>query len=146
MSQYASEINDLLSLALGKAYEIQQKSNLVFGKYKLDLVDISFLKQLNRASMTIKALTEVLVYDRTEVAKRVNRLISFGLAEKKVLPEDKRSTCIYLTEKGKKCARQSEQRLDECLFAALEGFSLKEEKVIMTYLKQLYDSLDTLTD
>lgn len=78
--------------------------------------------------------------DRSTVTTLVNKLIKLGFIAEKENPEDKRSTIIYLTEKGKDLEEDFIRISQELYQIEYQGISDKEKKMFLRILNNIYQN------
>ena len=80
---------------------------------------------------------------KSAMTQSINKLVSFGLVSKEVDKSDRRSSRIYLTEKGKSIVPELDKVFEEFIELHTSSFTDKEQEqleVLLTKLmKQLWD-------
>ncbi len=144
MSQYSADIHKLATKTLLQFYLQQQKGRVFFYKTPLDFIDIRLLFLISEQPKTIKQMVDETGFERKEIAKHVNKFILANFAEKSDAQNDRRMTVISITQQGQAAYRRIVQDVDHVLHQSVKGLTLKEEKTVLKYLNQLYESLLTL--
>ena len=83
---------------------------------------------------TLAELCEHMVYDRGAMSRLLSRLEDKGLVAKKQSVEDRRSTLLYLTEKGQQLYPEILPTVNDIYRKALTGFSDDEQKQLASLL------------
>ncbi|MFY8281988.1 MarR family winged helix-turn-helix transcriptional regulator [Pseudoalteromonas sp. SSMSWG5] len=83
---------------------------------------------------TLAELCEHMVYDRGAMSRLLSRLEDKGLVAKKQSVEDRRSTLLYLTEKGQQLYPEILPTVNDIYRKALTGFSDYEQKQLASLL------------
>lgn len=60
--------------------------------------------------VTTRSLADMLQVTSPAVSRMVGQMAKDGLVEKKVMPEDRRNNCLFVTEEGKEVLRCCEER------------------------------------
>lgn len=71
----------------------------------------------------------------------LSRMEKNGLIERRSKDGDRRYTCVYLTEKGRKKAELSVKALHDVERTALHGFSDEEKERFISYLRRVNGNL-----
>ncbi len=144
MSQYSADIHKLATKTLLQFYLQQQKGRVFYYKTPLDFIDIRLLFLISEQPKTIKQMVDETGFERKEIAKHVNKFILANFVEKSDAQNDRRMTIITITKEGQAAYRRIIQNIDEVLHKSVTGLTLKEEKAVLKYLNQLYESLISL--
>lgn len=83
---------------------------------------------------TLAELCEHMVYDRGAMSRLLSRLEDKGLVTKKQSVEDRRSTLLYLTEKGQQLYPEILPTVNDIYRKALTDFSDDEQKQLASLL------------
>ena len=83
---------------------------------------------------TLAELCEHMVYDCGAMSRLLSRLEDKGLVAKKQSVEDRRSTLLYLTEKGQQLYPEILPTVNDIYRKALTGFSDDEQKQLASLL------------
>lgn len=83
---------------------------------------------------TLAELCEHMVYDRGAMSRLLSRLEDKGLVAKKQSVEDRRSTLLYLTEKGQQLYPEILPTVNDIYRKALTGFSDDEQEQLASLL------------
>ncbi|TGV19786.1 MarR family transcriptional regulator [Pseudoalteromonas sp. MEBiC 03607] len=83
---------------------------------------------------TLAELCEHMVYDRGAMSRLLSRLEDKDLVAKKQSVEDRRSTLLYLTEKGQQLYPEILPTVNDIYRKALTGFSDDEQKQLASLL------------
>lgn len=89
-----------------------------------------------------KAIRSDMPISKSTMSKTIDSLIQKGYLRKEQDPEDKRSTLIFLTEKGKDVEQtigEINKLTDELM---MEGFSQSEEEELRDHLKNILKNLE----
>ncbi len=140
MAQYSNEIKLELLRSFYLSYSLQQKG-LSINKITLDFIDLHLLNVLNEEPKSIKQLCTLTNLDRKEINKRITKQIKAGLIEKKTMEDDKRSSILVLKQEGKLAEKESSKKINQVLEITTSNLSLKEERSVLKYLKDLNDAL-----
>jgi DNA-binding MarR family transcriptional regulator len=71
----------------------------------------------------------------------LGRMETSGLIEKKQLGNNKRSFYVFLTEKGRQCALETDRFFSEAETQALKGISEEEQQQFMSTFKKIYENI-----
>lgn len=96
-------INQYLSFKISVLYRLMVRRSARFlnSKYDLSVAEWWTLGQLAvKSPGTVSGIVELTQNDKAQVSRAVTMLIQKGLVRKENNPEDKRSSLLYLTEKG----------------------------------------------
>lgn len=97
----------------------------------------NILFQLSKNSeMTMKELSEKINRDKSTTTVLVRKLIQEGLVTTKADENDKRSTKIFLTEKGKKFNEWTEEISKELISTFYKDFTEEEKELFFNFLNR----------
>ncbi len=122
----------------------QQKGRVFFHKIDLDFVDVNIMNLLAEEPYKIRALCEAIGCERTEIAKRVNKLLLADFITKSDVASDRRMTLISLTSQGAQAYKLVLEKIDALLSQTVEGLTIKEEKAVLSYLEKLNRSVNSI--
>jgi len=101
---------------------------------------ISFL--MNRPDQTQSEIVDFLWINKIKVNRILNKLEQEGILKREINDKDKRYNRVNLTEKGKTMYDKALICANESLSKAFEGFTEKEEKMLIDMLLRVKDNLD----
>ncbi len=122
----------------------QQKGRVFFHKIDLDFVDVNIMSLLSEAPYKIRALCEAIGCERTEIAKRVNKMLLVDFVTKSDVASDRRMTLISLTPEGEQAYKLVLEKIDALLRQTVDGLTIKEEKAVLSYLEKLNTSVNSI--
>ncbi len=96
-------INQYLSFKISVLYRLMVRRSARFlnSKYDLSVAEWWTLGQLAvKSPGTVSGIVDLTQNDKAQVSRAVTMLIQKGLVRKQNNPEDKRSSLLFLTEKG----------------------------------------------
>lgn len=137
-------INQYLSFKISVLYRLMVRRSARFlnSTYDLSVAEWWTLGQLAvKSPGTVSGIVELTQNDKAQVSRSVTILIQKGLVRKEDNPEDKRSSLLYLTEKGQGLydevlpIRQKTQNL------ILEQLTPEEREVTERAISKLSDFL-----
>ena len=91
----------------------------------------------HEGSLTMKEIGELLGKEKSTITTLVNKLEILGYIEKVKSKDDKRSTFVCLTPKGRSIESSFNEISKEVQKAAYENFSPEEKKELLRLLKKL---------
>ncbi|QUI24312.1 MarR family transcriptional regulator [Vallitalea pronyensis] len=92
--------------------------------------------------LTMKEIAKRIGRDKSTVTPLVNKLVKLGYVEKEKSQEDKRTTYLVLTNKGKEIESKFRAISDEVISTAYEGFTEEDKEIFLKYLKRLNNNFD----
>lgn len=92
---------------------------------------------------TLAELCEHMQYDRGAMSRLISRLECKGLVSKKQLEHDRRSSIVYLTEKGQQLYPQILPLVNAIYETTLTGFNEQERQQFATLLFKAIHNLKT---
>jgi DNA-binding MarR family transcriptional regulator len=98
---------------------------------------IFLLAIAGKEKITQKALSEVLLIDKTTTAKAIAKLGAEGYVRRESDPEDKRYHLLYLTEAGRAVVPKVQEALDHVRNKSLIGISDEEYAIMLGLLKKV---------
>jgi DNA-binding MarR family transcriptional regulator len=137
-----NEIRDLRETIryIGRALEKLEKSgasccDTTVGQYHA-------IVEIRRAGeISLSDLAEILNLDVSAMSRRVDSLITKGLAEKYIYSGDRRSVKIKLTEEGQKFYKKTELNMDLYFKKVVESISENKRYQVMDGLQILLEAL-----
>ncbi|MFC4098792.1 MarR family winged helix-turn-helix transcriptional regulator [Paenibacillus xanthanilyticus] len=90
---------------------------------------------------TQKALSEMLLIDKTTTAKAIAKLESEGYVRREVDPADNRYQLLYLTEAGRSVVPKVQEALDRVKSRTRKGINDEQYEVMMGLLKTVLRNL-----
>lgn len=91
-----------------------------------------------------KALSEMLLIDKTTTTKAINKLEAEGYVKRVPLPEDQRCNQLYLTEEGKAVVPKVKERLYKLMMIGRTGFSDDEYELLLSLSKRMLHNIHAL--
>ncbi|HYG58254.1 MAG TPA: MarR family transcriptional regulator [Symbiobacteriaceae bacterium] len=91
--------------------------------------------------LTQQQLSDRLRVDKSATVGAINRLEALGYVERRSDPKDRRSHCIYLTDRGREIRPRLEAIAAEVLGIATGGLSAEEQAVLLGALKRVAANL-----
>lgn len=105
---------------------------------------IFLLEIAERQGITQKALSELLLIDKTTTAKAINKLEAEGYVKRVPSPEDQRCNQLYLTEDGKAVVPEVRERLYKLMLMGRKGFSDEEYELFLLLSKRMLHNIHAL--
>lgn len=102
---------------------------------------IFLLEIAEMQGITQKALSEMLLVDKTTTAKAINKLEAEGYVRRVPSPEDQRCNQLYLTEDGKAAVPKVKERLYKLMMIGRKGFSDEEYELYLTLSKRMLHNI-----
>ncbi|MHA7966549.1 MarR family winged helix-turn-helix transcriptional regulator [Paenibacillus sp. CAU 1782] len=94
--------------------------------------------------ITQKALSEMLLIDKTTTAKAINKLEAEGYVRRVTSPEDQRCNHLYLTEDGKAVVPKVKERLYKLMMIGRTGFSNEEYELFLVFIKRMLNNIHAM--
>lgn len=94
------------------------------------------------SKLTMKEIAKRIGKDKSTVTPLVNKLVKLGYVQKEKSEEDKRTTFLVLTNKGREIESEFRAISNEVITTAYTGFSEEEKEVFLKYLKKLNNNFD----
>lgn len=88
-----------------------------------------------------KQLAHLLVKDHTSISRIIDHLMKKELVERRADPEDRRTNCIYVTERGKQLQSSVNNQVKDQITAALEGIDQVSLQVCSEVLNRIINNL-----
>lgn len=125
---------------------IQRELNYLINKelkaFSLGKHDLIVLKVINaNHGINQNSICSILNEDKITVSKAVKKLFNEGYIEKRKSAEDKRSTFIYMTEKGKKDREKLMGILEMADTIMLKDLDQEERQTLWRILDKVYKNL-----
>ena len=99
---------------------------------------LSVLYQHDR--LMLSEIAELVGKDKSTITQHANRLAELNYIKKEKSKEDKRVTCVTLTEKGEAMRKDFEEISEKLIARAYDGFSEEEQIIFLMLLKKLYSN------
>ena len=99
---------------------------------------LSVLYQHDR--LMLSEIAELVGKDKSTITQHANRLAELNYIKKEKSKEDKRVTCVTLTEKGEAIRKDFEEISEKLIARAYDGFSEEEQIIFLMLLKKLYSN------
>ena len=135
-------INEYLSFKMSVLYRLMVRRTARFlnATYDLSVVEWWTIGQLAIESPgTVSGIVDLTQNDKAQVSRAVALLIKKGLVRKEDNPEDKRSSLLFLTDKGQELYDQVLPMRQKSQNLLLEQLSPEERKSMERAIKKLTD-------
>ena len=104
-------------------------------------VHMHILKVLQEGPSHVNTIGQRLLITGPHMTHLVDALVERGMVDRRTDPEDRRSTNLTLTDKGKQFLEEHEKSIMEGIRAVLSSLSVKELEELSTSLRALRDTL-----
>ncbi len=117
-------------------------------KYDLTLSQVRTLRfiQLNGGECTQKQIEDFLRVSHPTVVGLVCRLEQNGYITTEICQKDKRNKIVKATQKAQEVSSQLRNQMDRTDEKMLQGFSLEDKEIFLSYLKKIIDNLNEEKD
>ena len=99
---------------------------------------LSVLYQHDR--LMLSEIAELVGKDKSTITQHANRLEELNYIKKEKSQEDKRVTCVTLTEKGEAMRKDFTEISEKLISRAYDGFTEEEQMIFLMLLKKLYSN------
>jgi DNA-binding MarR family transcriptional regulator len=140
--KHYGEENDLnlkVVIGISRANQaIQKRSAVTFKEGGLTTAQFAVLEALyHKGTLTIQEIIKSILSTGGNMTVVINNLEKEKLIERHVNPEDKRSSLIEITDKGKKIIEEIFPNHLQSLKEEFEVLTMEEKQVLTTILKKL---------
>ena len=133
------------ALVTGISRTIRKIKNEEMVEFHLKGPHVSCLYYLYKnETLTAKELSELCEEDKANMSRTVEYLIKGGYIAKRTASRYRAP--LSLTEEGKRIGAHIAERIDRVLFAAADGVSEEERRVLYESLTKIYENLQRVCD